>query len=275
VCFLVPEWKEILDFDTYAKGEGSTVKKVVEGNLFGYRYAGIAGVSNLGNDTNWTGYILALANTYGFGRLAWNPNLTSEEIVNEWIEQTFGHNKKVKSIIRKILLTSWKTYEDYTSPLGVGLMCNGGSGDEGHFYPAPAARTKYHKADKNGVGYDRTYATGSGFTCQYFEPVRSEYEYLNICPDELLLFMHHVPYTHRLHSGETVIQHIYNSHNQGVENVNEYISEWKKLDGLMDNERYNHVLQKLNGQLKYAKEWRDSVNSYFYELCGIKDLNKE
>jgi len=275
VCFLVPEWKKILDFDTYAKGTGSTVKKVVEGNLFGYRYAGIAGVSNLGNDTNWTGHLLAQANTYGFGRLAWNPDLTSEEIANEWIEQTFGHNKKVKSIISQILLTSWKTYEDYTSPLGVGLMCNGGSGDEGHFYPAPAARTKYHKADKNGVGYDRTYATGSGFTCQYFEPVRSEYEYLNICPDELLLFMHHVPYTHRLHSGETVIQHIYNSHNQGVENVNEYISEWKKLNGLMDNERYNQVLQKLNEQLNYAKEWRDSVNSYFYELSGIKDLNKE
>lgn len=275
VCFLVPEWKEILDFDTYAKGAGSTVKKVVEGNLFGYRYAGIAGVSNLGNDTNWTGHILAQANTYGFGRLTWNPDLTSEEIANEWIEQTFGHSKKVKSIISQILLTSWKTYEDYTSPLGVGLMCNGGSGDEGHFYPAPAARTKYHKADKTGVGYDRTYATGSGFTCQYFEPVRSEYEYLNICPDELLLFMHHVPYTHRLHSGETVIQHIYNSHNQGVDNVNDYISKWKKLDGLIDNERYKNVLQKLNGQLNYAKEWRDSVNSYFFELSGIKDLNKE
>ena len=275
VCFLVPEWKEILYFDTYAKGAGSTVKKVVEGNLFGYRYAGIAGVSNLGNDTNWTGHILAQANTYGFGRLAWNPDLTSEEIADEWIKQTFGHSKKVKSIIRQILLTSWKTYEDYTSPLGVGLMCNGGSGDEGHFYPAPAARTKYHKADKNGVGYDRTYATGSGFTCQYFEPVRSEYEYLNICPDELLLFMHHVPYTHRLHSGETVIQHIYNSHNQGVDNVNDYISKWKKLDGLIDNERYKNVLQKLNGQLNYAKEWRDSVNSYFFELSGIKDLNEE
>jgi alpha-glucuronidase len=274
VCFLVPQWKEILDFDTYAKGAGSTVKRIVEGNLFGYRYAGIAGVSNLGDNENWTGHLLAQANTYGFGRLAWNPDLTSEEITNEWIEQTFGNIEKVKSIISKILQSSWITYEDYTSPLGVGLMCNGGSGDEGHFFPAPADRTKYHKADKNGVGYNRTYATGSGFTSQYFEPIRSEYENVNICPDELLLFIHHVPYKHRLHSGETVIQHIYNSHNQGVENVNEYISEWKKLEGLMDNERYNHVLRKLTGQLKYAEEWRDSVNTYFYELSGIKPLNE-
>jgi len=127
---------------------------VINGSLFEYEYSGIAGISNLGDDKNWTGHILAQANTYGYGRLAWNPDLTSEGIANEWISQTFGNNKKVKSVLNKILLTSWKTYEDYTSPLGVGLMCNGGLGDEGHFFPSPADRTKYHNADEKGVGQD-------------------------------------------------------------------------------------------------------------------------
>lgn len=274
VCFLVPQWKEILDFDTHAKGIGSTIAKVVEGDLFGNKYSGIAGVSNFGDDENWTGNILAQANSYGFGRLAWNPELTSKEIANEWISQTFGNNKKVKSVINNILLTSWKTYENYTSPLGVGLMCSGGLGDEGHFYPAPEERTKYHKADKKGVGYDRTKSTGSGYTNQYHPPVFSEYENVETCPDELLLFMHHVPYSHKLQSGKTVIQHIYDSHNNGVEQVKNYIQEWKELKNLINEDRFNQILYTLTGQMGYAEEWRDSINNYFQNLSGIKDVTK-
>jgi alpha-glucuronidase len=264
VCYLVPQWKEILDFDTYAKGPGSQVSKVTDGSLFGYKYSGIAGVSNIGDDTNWTGHQLAQANLYGFGRIVWNPDLESAQIADEWIRLTFGNDSKIVSIVNEILLTSLKVYEDYTSPLGVGLMCNGGNtGHEGHFTPAPSSRVNYHKADSMGVGYDRTIATGSGFTGQYNEQVRSVYESLEQCPDELLLFFHHVPYTHKLKSGKTVIQHIYDTHNEGVEKVKEYYEKWQALERLIDDERYEHVLKRLEGQIRYAEEWRDSINLYF------------
>ena len=274
VCFLVPQWKEVFNFDTYAKGAGSTVTKIINGELFAHKFSGVAGVSNFGDMQNWTGHILAQANSYGFGRLSWNPELSSDQIASEWISLTFGNNEKLIPVIKNILLTSWKTYEDYTSPLGVGLMCNGGLGDEGHFYPAPGSRTKYHKADDQGVGFDRTKSTGSGFTSQYFEPIKSIYENVNTCPDELLLFMHHVPYSHQLQSGKTVIQHIYDSHNYGVEKINDYISTWKTLQGLIDDERFSHVLEKLTNQLNYGMEWRDSINNYFFNLSGIKDARK-
>jgi alpha-glucuronidase len=261
VCFLVPQWKEILDFDTYASGVNSTVSRIVDGSLFGYRYSGVAGVSNIGDDTNWTGHLLAQANLYGFGRLVWNPDLSTEDITREWILQTFGDNKKVFSTLQEMLLSSWITYENYTSPLGVGFMCDGG-----HFLPDPARRVSYHNADKDGVGYDRTGKTGSNYTGQYFEPVRSMYESLNDCPDELLLFFHHVPYTYRLKSGSTVIQHIYNSHNEGVAQVRNYVEKWESLKNLIDDERYEHILLRLRGQVVYAEEWKNSINNYFQKL---------
>jgi len=270
VCYLVPQWKEILNFDTHARGEGSTVASIIDGSLFDYQYSGIAGVSNIGDARNWTGHILAQANTYGFGRLAWNPNLSSEDIAKEWISQTFGLHPRVQQVISDILLTSWKAYEDYTSPLGVGMMCNRG-GESKHFFPDPANRTAYHKADHNGVGYDRTMANGSGFTGKYFEPVRSLYENLETCPEELLLFFHHVKYTQKLHSGKTVIQHIYDSHYDGVERVKNYEKKWRSLQGLIDNERFDHVLKKLVDQISYAEQWRDSINGYFYEVSQIPD----
>ncbi len=261
VCFLVPQWKEILDFDTYASGVKSTISRIVDGSLFGYRYSGIAGVSNIGDDTNWTGHLLAQANLYGFGRLVWDTDIDTESITREWILQTFGDNKKVFTVLQEILLTSWITYENYTSPLGVGFMCDGG-----HFLPDPARRVSYHRADENGVGYDRTLRTGSNYTSQYFEPVSSMYEGVNECPDELLLFFHHVPYTHKLKSGTTVNQYIYNSHNEGVARVRNYVEKWESLKNLIDDERYEHVLGRLRNQVSYAEEWRDSINNYFQKL---------
>jgi alpha-glucuronidase len=274
VCYLVPQWKEILDFDTYARGPGSKVSRVADGSLFGYKYSGIAGVSNIGDDANWTGHLLAQANLYGFGRIAWDPDLGTEKITDEWVRLTFGKDIKVLSVVKELLLTSLKTYEDYTSPLGVGMMCNGGNtGHQGHFTPAPSSRVNYHKADKSGVGYDRTMATGSGFTGQFFEPVRSMYESLEKCPDELLLFFHHVPYSHRLKSGKTVIQHIYDSHNEGVEKVREYYDKWQTLEGLVDVERYKNVQERLKAQIGYAEEWRDSINSYFLNLSEYPETS--
>jgi alpha-glucuronidase len=274
ICYLVPQWKEILDFDTYAKGKGSTVNKVIDGTLFGYEHSGIAGVSNFGDDLNWTGHILAQANAYGFGRLTWDPGLAVEHISKEWIHLTFGNDRKLQEVIGSILHSSWLTYENYTSPLGVGVMCNAGGGVKGHYDPAPSIRVNYHQADCEGVGYDRTTKSGSGYTNQYFNPVRATYERLETCPEELLLFFHHVPYTYELKSGKTVIQHIYDSHNRGVKQVKEYKTEWGTLEGLVDEERFIHVSGKLEEQIKHAGVWRDSINQYFHALSEIGNRKK-
>jgi alpha-glucuronidase len=119
------------------------------------------------------------------------------------------------------------------------------------------------------VGYDRTMATGSGFTGQFHEPVRSMYESLEKCPDELLLFFHHVPYNYKLKSGKSVIRHIYDTHNEGVEEVRKNFEKWQALKGLIDDERFMHIQRKLKEQIKYAEEWRESVNSYFLKQSSL------
>jgi alpha-glucuronidase len=148
-------------------------------------------------------------------------------------------------------------------------MCAGN-----HFNPDPSARVSYHKADRQGVGYDRTIATGSGYTAQYNVSAGALYEDLNTCPEELLLFFHHVPYIYKLKSGKTVIRHIYDTHSAGVEKVKKYVSDWQTLSGSIDRERFEGVLAKLRQQVVFAEEWRDSVNGYFYRLSGIEDFVK-
>jgi alpha-glucuronidase len=269
LCYLVPQWKDCLSFDTYAKGKGSTLDKVVDGSLHAYAHCGMAGVANIGGDRNWTGHHLAQANTYGFGRLAWNPTESAQAITRDWVKMTFSQDKEVVDTLSEMLLASYQTFEDYSSPLGVGFMC-----DFGHYNPAPASRQKgYHHADKNGVGYDRTLATGSGFTGQYHEPVAQIFESLKTCPEALLLFFHHVPYTHRLSSGKTVIQQIYDTHNEGVRQVETLRGSWQSLQGKIDKERYDHVLNKFNEQIKHACLWRDAINGYFKDTSGIQDKN--
>ncbi|MBU2493138.1 MAG: alpha-glucuronidase [Bacteroidetes bacterium] len=270
LCYLVPQWKEILDFDTYLNGKGSTVNKIVSGQLFNNSHTGIAGVINVGSDSNWTGHFLAQANTFGFGRLSWNPYLTSEQITDEWVKMTFGSDKEVVDLVSNILLESWLTYENYTSPLGVGMLSNG-SGDISHYYPAPEKRQKFHHADKFGVGYDRTEETGTGFVNQYSKTNSEMYNNIDTCPDELLLFFHHVPYTHKLKSGKTVIQHIYESHFDGAERVFEMKKEWISLSDKIDIEIHKHVLNKLEQQYEQACLWRDTINNFFFNLSGIPD----
>ncbi|MDQ0338613.1 alpha-glucuronidase [Caldalkalibacillus uzonensis] len=272
LCYLVPQWKEVLDFDTYAKGEGSTVKRIVDGSLYGFKHSGIAGVANVGSDENWTGHTLAQANLYGFGRLTWNPDLSAEQITEEWIRLTFGPDPQVIETIAHMLLSSWRIYENYTAPLGVGWMVN-----PGHHYGPNVDGYEYsrwgtyHYADCFGIGVDRTMKTGTGYTAQYFSPNREMYESLDTCPDEYLLFFHHVPYTHRLKSGETVIQHIYNTHFEGVEQVKGLIEKWKRLEGKFNQQTFDHVLSRLMEQLEHVKEWRDVINTYFYRKSGIPD----
>lgn len=272
LCYLVPQWKEILDFDTHADGIGSKVSKVVNGELFKRPYGGIAGVSNVGDDPNWTGHILAQSNLYGFGKLAWNPQFLSEDITNEWIRLTFGNDPEVVKTISEILLSSWTIYESYTAPLGIGWMVTPGihygPNVDGYEYSKWGT---YHYADHEGVGVDRTVKTGTGFIGQYKPEVAEMYESLEKCPDELLLFFHHVPYTHKLHSGKTVIQHIYDSHFDGVQKVIDMKNKWTKLQYFMDENRFNQVAERFELQLLDAKEWCDEINSYFFRKSGIKD----
>ncbi|QQE77908.1 alpha-glucuronidase family glycosyl hydrolase [Alicyclobacillus sp. SO9] len=272
LCYLVPQWKEIISFDTYATGEGSTVDKIASGDLFNRPLGGFAAVSNVGDDSNWTGHLLAQANLFGYGRLSWNPELSSEQITDEWVRLTFGHNPTVVSTVTRMLLSSWFVYENYTAPLGVGWMVNPshhyGPNVDGYEYSKWGT---YHFADCSGIGVDRTSESGTGFTAQYFSPNKENYNSLSSCPDELLLFFHHVPYDHQLKSGKTVIQHIYDSHFQGADEAQALLEQWNSLSQAVDYQRFRQVQRKLQEQAEHAKEWRDIINTYFYRKSGTKD----
>lgn len=274
LCYLLTQWKEILNFDTYVKNKGSTIKKVVDGSLHGTKFHGFAAVVNVGNDFNWTGHYLAQANLYGYGRLAWNPDLTSYEITKEWIGLTFGNDTQVHGVLSQMLTESWNTYESYTSPLGIGWMVTPGS----HYGPSIDGYEyspwgTYHRADKHMIGVDRTTSNGTGFTGQYFEENKQMYEYLISCPDELLLFFHRLPYTYKLKSGKTLIQYIYDTHFDGADKAEALILKWESLKEKIDPEKFEHVLARLKAQASHAKEWRDVINSYFYRKTGINDIH--
>jgi alpha-glucuronidase len=275
VCFLVPMWKEVLDFDMDAKGPGTPVKALAAGKVFDRPTGGFVGVSNVGRSASWLGNHLAVANLYGFGRLAWNPDLSSRQIAEEWTRLTFGNDSRVVTAITKIQLQSWETYERYTGPLGAGTLT-----DIIHVHYGPAVESseyngwgQWHRANETGIGMDRTVATGTGFIGQYRPRVAQMYESLKTCPDELLLFMHHVPYTHVLHSGKTVIQHIYDSHYQGVEEVKGFVRLWTSLEGAVDEQRYQEVLAALEYQAGHAQVWRDAVCNWFLRKSAIPDAS--
>ena len=271
ICYLIPMWKETMDFDT-KHGKSLTVKEAVRENSPVRSRSGIAGVGNVGMDANWTGSKLAQANLYGFGRLVWNHELSSEAIAEEWVRQSFCLTAEKCGMLAAILTTSRDVYEAYTCPLGVGFMCKPavhyGVDIDGYEYDRWGT---YHYADRDGVGRDRTVKTGTSYTRQYSDARFSEYEDLSSCPDELLLFFHHVPYTHVLHSGKTVIQHIYDTHFEGVERVKEYQAVWESLKDSLDEESYLNMKERLVWQLENAVSWRDQVNTYFYRKSGIPD----
>lgn len=282
VCFLVPWWKEVLSTPTYANNKGKSRidgvsslpmdSKIQELNSVTRRIDGIAAVVNVGSDENWTSHFLAQANLYGYGRLAWNSDISSEEIVEEWIKLTFGHNPLIIKNVSEILMDSWKAYEKYTSPLGIGWMVSPGHhyGPDIDGYEFSPWGT-YHRADCKGIGINRTLENGTGYTGQYNEPLKSLYNNIETCPDELLLFFHHVPYTHVLKSGKTVIQHIYDSHFKGYDVVEKFIKSWKELKDVIEEKIYEQVLERLYIQLDSARDWRDQINTYFYRMSGIED----
>ncbi|CDZ23206.1 Alpha-glucuronidase [[Clostridium] cellulosi] len=272
LCFLPSLWKESLDFDTAAKGKNSLVRDVVNGKLFHTSTGGIAGVSNIGDSPAWTGNPLAQANLFGFGRLSWDPALSCEDIASEWATLTFGSNVATVEKITNMLLRSREIYEDYTCPLGIGWFVNPdshyGPNVDGYEYSHWGT---YHYADLKGIGVDRTMATGTGFTGQYKNENAQMYEHIESCPENLLLFFHHMPYDFVLKSGLTILQHIYDRHFRGVEEVVELQKIWDSLQDEIDPDIFQEVRHRFELQLKNAIEWRDVVNTYFYRKTGIPD----
>jgi len=271
VCYLLPWFKEILDFKTYCGREHDTVADIVAGRTYNNTNCGIVAVANTGNDINWTGHDLAAANWYGFGRLAFDTGLSAEEIASEWIMQTFGYNEKVMENVMEILMKSWPAYEKYTSPLGIGWMVKPnhhyGPDVDGYEYDRWGT---YHRANHKAIGVDRTPA-GTGYTQQYNEPLASIYADKRTCPQELILFFHRLEYDYVLPSGKTVIQHIYDSHFEGADEAARFLDLWRELEGLIEDEAFGRVEKRLIHQKEHAKEWRDVVNSYFYRISGIED----
>jgi alpha-glucuronidase len=262
-------WSEVLGFRFWGPGERAVADVTTSG--------GLVAVSNVGDDPYWTGHPLAQANLYAFGRLAWNPGLDPAAILDEWIGLTFPKGGEgLRETLHGMMDGSWRTYERYTAPLGVGFMVR-----PGHHYGPDVDGYEYtpwgtyHFADRDGVGVDRTRSTGTGYTGQYPAPWSQVYESRAECPDELLLFFHHVPYEHVLQSGTTVIQHIYDTHFAGAEEAAEIRALWAKLEGddVVDPALYARVRERLDEQVRSAEEWRDQINTYFFRKSGVPDAH--
>jgi alpha-glucuronidase len=264
VCWLGPMWSEVLRFRPGGE-HGPCVGELTRG--------GMVAVSNVGDDRFWTGHPLAQANLYTFGRLAWQPDADPRLILDEWIALTFpSADERLVDGLCTVLHGSWRTYEKYTAPLGVGFMVQPGH----HYGPCVDGYEyspwgTYHFADRDGIGVDRSAATGTGYAAQYAKPWAERYESPDSCPDELLLFFHHVPYGHVLKSGKTVVQHIYDTHFEGVEEAEEARRVWAGLADLVEPERHARVAERYEEQVRCAREWRDQVNSYFLRKSGVPD----
>ncbi len=277
LVYLVPMWKEALDTDMRASATAPPlpVKQIVSGRTIPPEHhsaGGFVGVSNVGTD-GWLGNPLALANLYGFGRLAWDSNLSAAAISDEWTRLSFGNDPAVRAVVNKLELDSWHIYESYTGPLGLGTLTDI---IRVHFGPGIESAERngwgqWIRGDHDGVGMDRTVATGTGYIGQYPAPLAAKYESLATCPDNLLLFMHHVPYSYRLHSGETVIQYIDDTHYWGADAAAAQVPVWESVHGKVADAIYDEVLKRLQFQAGHAVVWRDAVTQWFTKMSGIPD----
>jgi alpha-glucuronidase len=273
MVFLVPMWKVALDTDMRAENRSTPVSEIVEGKSFHQPLGGFVGVANVGLDANWLHHPMAMANLYGFGKLAWNPELTTNEIIDSWTRLTFGNDPKVVFVVNGLQVNSWRVYEQYTGPLGIGTLTN----ILGiHYGPGIESAERngwgqWFRADSKGIGMDRTVATGTGYIGQYPPQLAKMYESLETCPDSLLLFMHHVPYDYVLHDGKTLVQYVYDSHYEGAGLAASYAPRWKALRGLIDDQRYWETLALFEYQAGHAVVWRDAVTEWFQRISGIPD----
>jgi alpha-glucuronidase len=267
LVYEAPLFKECLDADSYSKGKGSIVAKVIDGSLDNYSITGIAGVANIGNERNWTGHPFGQANWYAFGRLSWDYNLSSAQIADEWIRQTFSNNEHFIEAIKKIMLASRETVVNYMTPLGLHHIMGTGH----HYGPAPwvsnAGRADwnpvyYHKADSIGIGFDRT-VTGSNALSQYAGEVRKQWEDADNCDEKYLLWFHHLSWNYKMKSGRTLWNELCYKYNAGVDSVRWMQKKWSELKTFIDEERFQQVKMLLSVQEKESVWWRNACLLYF------------
>jgi len=269
LVYLAPMWKEVLESDTYAKGPGSTVGKVVDGTLHGYHNTAMAGVSNIGSDRNWSGSDFNQANWYAYGRLAWNHDLGAEAIADEWVRRTFTNDPRFVEAVTGMMMMSWEACVDYMTPLGLHHIMAAGH----HYGPGPwVSRGRadwtavyYHRADSIGIGFDRT-TTGTDAVSQYFPPQNEIFNDIKRTPEKFLLWFHYVPWDYRMASGRTLWNELSLRYQRGVDKVRAMQSTWASLSGTIDNERYNDVSEYLAIQEDEAEWWRDACLLYFQQF---------
>lgn len=273
LVYEAPLFKEVLETDTYSKGKGSTIAKVIDGSLDDHAISGIAGVANIGNERNWTGHPFGQANWYAFGRLAWDHELSSSQIADEWIRQTFSNDPHFVIEVKKIMLGSRETLVNYMTPLGLHHIMGTGH----HYGPAPwvsdAGRADwnpvyYHKADSMGIGFDRT-TTGSNALAQYTPEVSKQWDNINTCPDEYLLWFHHVAWDYKMRSGRTLWNELCYKYYSGVDSIRQMRRSWNHLKNFIDEERFQQVKMLLKIQEKEAVWWRNACLLYFQTFSGM------
>ncbi|WP_373837117.1 alpha-glucuronidase [Bacteroides heparinolyticus] len=256
LVYLAPMWKEF-----FGLVPPSTLKAV-------------AGISNIGSDANWCGHPFAQANWYAFGRLAWNPSLSSEAIADEWLRQTFSKEKEFVEPIGRLMLRSHEAAVDYMMPLGLHHIFAWGH----HYGPepwcnVPGARpdwmpSYYHRAGANGIGFDRSH-TGSHATAQYPDSLCRLYDDPSTCPEQYLLWFHHLPWNHRMKSGRTLWDELCHRYDSGVQQVREFQKTWDRVESLIDAERFRDVQSRLKTQLRDAVWWKDACLLYFQEFSKL------
>lgn len=268
LVYLAPLFKENLDSDTYSDGKGSTIAKITDGTLRSAKFTAISAVANIGEDTNWTGHHFAQSNWFAFGRLAWNNDLTSEQIADEWIKMTFTDDKNFLDPVKEMMLTSRETAVDYMMPLGLHHIFAGMH----HYGPEPWGDYKgtradwspvyYHRADAQGLGFDRS-KTGSNAVSQYFPPLNEIYGNIKTTPENLILWFHHVPWDYRMKDGKTMWEELCYKYDLGVHEVRDYQKLWDKMLPYIDEQRFSEVKDKLKIQAEDAVWWKDACLLYF------------
>ena len=273
LVYLGSLYEEALRADTHARGPGSTVARVVDGSLDSHALSGIAGVANIGDDRTWSGSHFDQANWYAFGRLAWNPYQSARDIAADWVAMTFSAAPEVVAPIVAMMMGSRDAAVDYMTPLGLHhLMARGH-----HYGPGPWVTggpradwtsVYYHRADRNGIGFDRG-TRGSDAASQYAPAVARTFDDIAQVPDTLLLWFHHVPWQHRLHSGRPVWDELVHRYTRGVGYVERMQATWEGLRGKIDAPRHAHVAAFLRIQRDEAQWWRDASVAYFQSINGL------
>ena len=280
MVYLATMWEEFLKSDTYQEGKGSTVARCTDGSIFAQKHSAIAGVANIGLDANWSGHLFAQSNWYAFGRMAWNNQIASDKIADEWIKLTFNESSTGKNIssndwkvnflkpIKQMMMDSREAAVNYSMPLGLHHIMSSNE----HYGPgpwwAPARMRKdwtppyFHQADSLGIGFDRT-KTGSNAVSQYHEPLASMYNDVNTCPEMYLLWFHHLPWDFKMKSGRTLWDELCLHYNTGLHQVQQFQKIWEKAQPYVDTERFNSVKDRLGMQMSNAQLWNDGCILYF------------